>query len=423
MRIFDIRSSFDNGAASLTARVLPKDADAPLELWCRAEGCGGPLGGLGDALAVGLLTPAMFEREALIVDAPLSKPLLDNLARAQEILSCWFDYLSAIAVSASGIDDQICATPSGMGVGCFFTGGVDSWYSLLKNEPRITHLVLVRGFDIGLDNEALWRKTHATVAFVAQRLGKRLIACETNLREIADKRRALWGRRHDGDFWGQCLHGAALASVGLMLRHDINEMIIGATHSYRQIRPWGSSPLLDPLWSSGPVRVMHDGCEAGRIEKTRAIAQCDLALETLRVCYHDSGAYNCGRCEKCVRTMLALRTCGALDRARTFPEGLSLSRVRQMLVPDHVRYHYDLLIAAGRRFGDDQLVRAVQAATGQRVSLPHCLALVKRAVRKSPVGGPLRTLLGSRPPAAHEARGHAQPAAAKVTRPVEPEPR
>jgi hypothetical protein len=61
--------------------------------------------------------------------------------------------------------------------------------------------------------------------------------------------------------------------------------------------------------------------EATRLEKVISqIAQSPLALEHLRVCFaNEKGAYNCGRCDKCLRTMINLFVAGALEKSGTFP--------------------------------------------------------------------------------------------------------
>ena len=55
------------------------------------------------------------------------------------------------------------------------------------------------------------------------------------------------------------------------------------------------------------------------------------ALGWLRVCYRNPDqAYNCGRCEKCVRTMLSLHALGALEQAPTFANDIDPRTVRRL---------------------------------------------------------------------------------------------
>ena len=228
-------------------------------------------------------------------------------------------------------------------------------------------------------------------------MGKTLITCETNLRNVADKCRSTWGRRSDHEIWGHCLHGAALSSVALLLRHTIGELIIPATHTYAQVKPWGSSPLLDHLWSDGHVKITHDGCEANRTAKVRRLAASDVAVESLRVCYHDTSRINCGHCEKCLRTMVALRLYDALDRARTLPRSLSMPELHALVIPSFVRHHYIALGEEARRLGDDELVKATEIILGKRRSLRHALARFKHVVRPTATGRVLRSLNAALP--------------------------
>jgi hypothetical protein len=62
-----------------------------------------------------------------------------------------------------------------------------------------------------------------------------------------------------------------------------------------------------------------------RLEKTRLVAEWDTALQNLRVCNKipygtlvEGSAFNCGKCEKCVRTMLALLALDVLKKTRAF---------------------------------------------------------------------------------------------------------
>ena len=86
--------------------------------------------------------------------------------------------------------------------------------------------------------------------------------------------------------------------------------------------------MLDPMWSTEGLEFVHHGVEANRIEKLRVLSQHDWILESLRCCNErPRRALNCGRCEKCMRTMLNLLIVGALDRCPTFETGLDARRL------------------------------------------------------------------------------------------------
>lgn len=95
-------------------------------------------------LAVALL-PAMSQGEDIIVDPGMkvSTILLDNCNRLQDIFHCWNPKLKKIRTTANTKPAVI----SNKGVISFFSGGVDSQYTLLKNIDDITHVINIHGFD------------------------------------------------------------------------------------------------------------------------------------------------------------------------------------------------------------------------------------------------------------------------------------
>ncbi len=167
---------------------------------------------------------------------------------------------------------------------------------------------------------------------------------ETNLRSFSDP---LVG-------WGK-YHGAALASVALLFQHRFRRVLIAATNTYAELFPWGSHPLLDPLWSTELTEIEHDGGEATRFDKMAYISQHEIAMRWLRVCHaNPNGAYNCGRCVKCLRTRIVLRTVGALERCKTLPHDLSLEEVPNVeLTGDVSRFVVRQTVEDLRRLGTE----------------------------------------------------------------------
>jgi hypothetical protein len=134
--------------------------------------------------------------------------------------------------------------------------------------------------------------------------------------------------------WGWC-HLAAQAAVAYILAPRFRKIYVSSTHpdayySNGSVAS-GSHPLLAPLWSTERVELVQDGGEAGRVAKAAAIVSHDVALKTLRVCWwNPGGAYNCGRCEKCLMTMVSLQAVGALDRCQTLPRRVEPWRVARL---------------------------------------------------------------------------------------------
>jgi hypothetical protein len=211
-------------------------------------------------------------------------------------------------------------------VGLFFSCGVDSYYSLLKNvqdhpadEETITDLIVVHGFDItfGRRNTKLFPTLLANAEKAGREFNKNVFPVATNLKDYGDKYVD----------WGALYHGAFLASAGLSIESVIDRIWIASSHSYRRMIPWGSHPDLDPLWSTERESFVHGGSEATRVEKIGFITKLPLAMETLHICTvrpYSGKVYNCGLCEKCLRTMVGLH--------------IAWKRIRLALIPESTRF-------------------------------------------------------------------------------------
>lgn len=142
-------------------------------------------------------------------------------------------------------------------------------------------------------------------------------------------------------------------------------------------------PLIDPHLGTECTRIISSGVETDRVDKVGYLADSDLAMSKLRVCWETpGGAYNCGACGKCLRTMVSLHVAGALERCQTLPDRLDLAAVRRTPMPEN----------AGRIFARENL-RALEARPGDR----RLTRAVRTSIRRSERGprGKIRGLAGA----------------------------
>jgi hypothetical protein len=159
--------------------------------------------------------------------------------------------------------------------------------------------------------------------------------------------------------WERYYFGSVLAATGLALGNGLGYICIPSSFSYRHQVAHGSTPLVDERYSTERTRVIHDGGEATRAQKVARILEWDraLVLKHLRVCIRNQGgAYNCGRCYKCVRTGIALRATGVWKEAQTFPDKSTESWARAA-VHDHLVLTEENLTLARECGQDDDLIR------------------------------------------------------------------
>ncbi len=266
-----------------------------------------------EAIAACLLFPYMATKQRLELSA-IDHQLHGSIDQIQDIAGMWFPKLEKTQVTAGAKTNN----SAGNGVAAFFSGGMDSFYTLEKNLPVIETLLFVHGFDVELDDAVSRSLCSELVRQAGRHYGKKTIEIETNLRQLLDVY-IHWGFSH----------GAAFAAIAYLLHNAFAQVFIASSYTYLQIFPWGSHPLLDPLWSSQTLRIVHDGCEASRVDKARTLAKSPFAMNNLRVCWENPGSsYNCGVCEKCLRTMTNFEAVGASNYGQLFPVQLSLEKIR-----------------------------------------------------------------------------------------------
>ena len=335
-----------------------------------------PVSKAGDAFLAAALLPAMLEGKRLEIDLSLSvsPKLLKNLSVLQEIHHCWNPVLNIIAIDAV----TKTASPLNDGAMSFFSGGVDSMFTFLKHSTEISHVVLMNGFDFSLE-ASTYQTAVARNASFAHVFNKTLIPVETNYYSF--------GYRYN--LSRVLTQGSNLASVSLLL--GFPRVYVPSTYSYDELFPWGSHPLTDPLYSTESMEIIHDGAEARRVDKLIKIAEYESALANLTVCLNDMNV-NCGKCIKCLRTMIPLQMLHAT--ATRFPPPPPLRNIRRMnwgadpiflnnnidlaIQQGHVEFR-DALLASKRRYERMQLFKEMD-----RVILGGLIKRIYRKTMKAP---------------------------------------
>jgi hypothetical protein len=319
------------------------------------------LAGLGESMSDAdflvplTLVPAMAQRTDLALPGVTSRLLRSRIPVLQGTFARWYPAMRVAAVGAVGSAPEPAERSRGRGSAAFFSGGVDSFYTALALRDRLDALVFVTGFDFGIgrseepDSGRIVKLAHSAAA----RLGLPLIHVRTSLRSYSD-RRVLWGDHYVG---------SALAAVALLLAPNFRSLAVPATHQARYDFPYGTHPRTDPLWSTEQMRITHHGSGVSRPYKVSKISRCAVAMDTLRVCWENrGGAYNCGACEKCLRTMVELYLAGGLERCRTLPDQIDLAALSELPVPDSSRRSFAISLLNSARASDRPLADRIADA-------------------------------------------------------------
>ncbi len=246
---------------------------------------------------IAALTPAMLLGEDVIVEDRyyVSEKVFNNIPLIQTIINCWNPIFKKIKVQARTSANM----PRKTGCAAFFSAGVDSLYTLVKHRQKIDQLILVNGFDFNADATA-WEVMIKRCQRIAGIYKKDLLVVETNLKEF----NSFFNLSRFANF------GATLSTIAQLM--DFKTVFLNSADTYEKIFTSGSHPLLDPLWSTEVCEIIHTGLEADRTRKIELIKSDPHALHNLWFCLKDPNA-NCGKCNKCIRTYIALKLNGVDD--------------------------------------------------------------------------------------------------------------
>jgi len=346
------------GRVRLVGEVVYDDRPrASEEMWFEVdEALAADFSSSGNPWFAALLPLAATLREPLRVRLPVDALLLASAADLNAIWRDWYPSLGVVSVEAESAE----APAGGRLTGAFFSGGVDSFYTVMRRLAaenqvlRPDELICVAGFDVPLAHEEARRRRRQRLERVADELGLRLVEIATNMKQT----------RLSHANWNDLWHGCGLVASGLALERRYRRLVIASTFDYAHLNSLGSHPMTDPLLSTEGTRVLHDGADATRCQKVEYLSRLEMPLQTLHVCWKQESDENCGQCEKCLRTMLTLELAGALGRAKTFPvTSLDLDRVSRILLKKERSYptYYGEISRWALRIGRLDIHRAVES--------------------------------------------------------------
>ena len=356
-RIAPNRSTSADGGERVTAGI----GGAPL--WF--ESADTPLEACFEAFATALFQPALAARARIVVDGPLDPTWLAGTKGLPALYAGWWGWDSAFPVDHAGAGAPASA-PATASAACF-TGGVDSFYTLLAQGRRFERLLFVHGYDIALNDHDRYATFDASLQAVAAETGTTPLRLRSNLREHPIASSVNW----------EMNHGAALAAAGLVAAPAIGRLTIPSSYRRELLRPWGSHPETDPAWSTSRVAIVHDDWTLGREAKVAAIVHEPLVARHLRVCYSNSTpGMNCSSCIKCVRTMTALASHGRLSAFTTFDRSVRLATRLDAIraIPEHLIAVWPPMLELG-------LEPDVQAAVERLIARSAPVHGVRRWVR------------------------------------------
>lgn len=205
-----------------------------------------------------------------------------------------------------------------------FSGGVDSFYSLLslagqRRGPGC--LVSINAGAYAARQE--WMAAFDNLDSIASKVGLPMIYMDTNFHQLFPKPNLV-------------AHSLRNISAATLLSGLVSTLFYSTSETLRDInyaeaKDTGVMSLMEPQLLNAlqrqDISTVLFGIDTNRVSKTRQISSSALVQAHLDVCTNSvyqvergSGPLNCGQCRKCIRTLFTLEAFGALDRfAGCFP--------------------------------------------------------------------------------------------------------
>lgn len=213
------------------------------------------------------------------------------------------------------------------GFGTGFSGGVDSMYTVAKNqhlpkEYRLTHLAI---FNAGVfecdDPNKIFTEALSNITKFANKLDMKAIGLSSNIDEIIRT-----------PYHNECT--IRLCACALMLGGLLNNYVLSSSKSFNYL---GFSEfycdsyeaLLIYTFSTSYIKFHSCGEELNRLQKIKYLSvQPDIFCDNLHPCVHNPifGQKNCNTCPKCIRMLF---TAGQLNKLDKFSKAFNVEHYKK----------------------------------------------------------------------------------------------
>jgi hypothetical protein len=216
-------------------------------------------------------------------------------------------------------------------MGMLFSGGLDSTSLYIQKRPLKPKLFTIFGAVIPVSNRKMIRKIKKAYSSFAEEEGVKVCYIETNVRKVLNEAlitvrfgKYLPQSRGHKSWWEAVNHGPILLSMCAppSVEDTSHIMLASSTPTV----PHGSHPSLTSAMKWGDIMAVPGGFEYDRREKVKKVLKPFLSetrlYPPLQLCNFApvvSDQFNCGSCEKCVRTILELMLAEIDPRKCRFP--------------------------------------------------------------------------------------------------------
>jgi hypothetical protein len=257
---------------------------------------------------------------AWVLDADLHVPELDrdfakhisDMKRGYQVVHQGTTFAGSIKIGKK-INNRY--PPSGK-VAQSFSGGADSFNTLISHIDQKPILVTLIGADVPLDDETGIRNLIDIVDTTVKQFSLSNVVVETNFRDFVD-----YGWLTDlvmptskDNWWHGFQHGIGIIGhvSPIAYHYKLDTFYFASTFTQKEFEArisCASYPIIDEAVHIAGMNTIHDGFEFTRQQKIHNICQFANKIGhdvPLHVCWQSTGGQNCNHCEKCLRTIVAI---------------------------------------------------------------------------------------------------------------------
>lgn len=271
-----------------------------------------------DAFLVAAIYPAMFYNEPIEISGDVSHRLYYNCTRyVKSIVNFFREGMNNVHIKVTGFKN---AEKKYHHVGTGFSAGIDSFVTFYDHferetdpEYKIDSLFFFNVGSHGGGGEKAKRKFLERYNYLKSfpdEVGLPYIPMDSNLFDFYQK--------HWESDAGEFCRSAAI----LVFEKALDKYYLSSDYSYKETLFFrfnnvtaSFETFIYPLLSTEGCEIISDGCQYMRTDKTYLLKDYEPAQRYLNVCVSaQESACNCGKCHKCIRTLVALDTLGILER-------------------------------------------------------------------------------------------------------------
>lgn len=284
---------------------------------------------VADSVVVGILIYAMRKRTAIVSDIPISSNLYFGLTKyLMPFLTKINHELSIIDISMPLSDKVYNGKHVGTGISC----GVDSLSSIIYHGEeedipgfKIDTLTLLNTGYYGAqeNNTEHYKRYLSQSRTFCQEHDYRFFTLDSNISNITHY-----------DFL--TAHTYLTCSVILLLQNYFNRYYYSSGYPVMNFKATFADPAYYDIFLLGCIspqslKFVSSCSTMSRVEKTALVLRHPNIEKSLYVCLGGNPPVNCCKCEKCVRTMLAIESLGKLGE-------ITFKYNKEAFEKNHIRY-------------------------------------------------------------------------------------